>query len=364
MNNNLLILFLFVPFLLYSQEETHPGFFVDANYFYGTIVRHNKDIAHLVTNHPQGFIIGYNKKTFGEKRWHREYNYPDWGFSFVHQNPGNDILGQNYGLYGHLNFYFLKRYIVLRVGQGIAYTTNKFDLETNFKNNAYGSDFLSSTYLLLNYNKQHVFKNIGVQAGLALVHYSNGNFRAPNSSTNSFTFNIGLQYDFETEKINNPAHTEDDPVTEPVKFNLALRSGVNESDYVGLGQHPFLVVSAFLDKRVSYKSTFQVGADMFFSEFLKKQIEYLVASQLDRSLTGDEDYKRIGIFVGHELTLNKLAIVSQFGYYAYYPYDFEGRTYIRAGLKYYFTDQIFGATTLKSHGAKVEGVEFGIGFRI
>ena len=364
MKKNLILLFLFVPLYLFSQEETRSGFFMDANYFYGTIVRHNKDIAHLVTDHPQGFILGYNKKTFGSKRWHREYNYPDWGISVVHQNPGNDILGENYGLYGHFNFYFLNRNVVFRIGQGIAYTTNPFDLETNFKNNAYGSDLLSSTYLLLNYTKQRIFKNIGLQAGLALVHYSNGNFRAPNSSTNSITFNVGLQYEFETEETEYITNVTEENITEPIKFNLALRSGINESDYVGLGQHPFLVVSTFLDKRVSYKSKFQIGADVFFSEFLKKQIDYLVASQLDRSLTGDEDYKRVGVFVGHELTLNKLSVVSQFGYYAYYPYDFEGRTYIRAGLKYYLTNQFFGVTTLKSHGAKVEGVEFGIGFRI
>lgn len=364
MKLKLSIIVLLAPFFVLSQEEPATDYFIDANYFYGTIVRHNKDIAHLVTNHPQGFILGYNKKTFGSKRWHREYNFPDWGFSMLHQNPGNDILGENYGLYGHLNFYFFRRNVMFRIAQGIAYTTNPFDLETNFKNNAYGTQLLSSTYLLLNYNKENLFKNIGLNAGIALIHYSNGNFKAPNSSTNSFTFNIGLQYEFESETAEYITDVVDETITEPIHFNVVLRSGINESDYVGLGQHPFLVVSTFLDKRVSYKSKFQVGADVFFSEFLEKEIEYLVASGLDRSLSGDEDYKRVGIFLGHELTLNKLAVVSQFGYYAYYPYDFEGRTYIRAGLKYYITNKIFGVSTLKSHGAKVEGVEFGIGLRI
>ena len=63
----MIILFLFVPLYLFSQEETSSGFFMGANYFYGTIVRHNKDIAHLVTDHPQGFILGNNKKTFGSR---------------------------------------------------------------------------------------------------------------------------------------------------------------------------------------------------------------------------------------------------------------------------------------------------------
>jgi hypothetical protein len=57
-------------------------------------------------------------------------------------------------------------------------------------------------------------------------------------------------------------------------------------------------------------------------------------------------------------------LLTQVGYYAYYPYKFEGRVYLRLGLKYYFTKNIFGAITLKTHAAKAEAVEFGVGIRI
>ena len=236
-----LVFFLTTSFV-FSQEKNND-FFVDANYFYGTILRHNKDISHLVKAHPDGFIVGFNRKTYGAERWHQEYNYPDWGFSFVHQNTNYDVLGENYGLYGHFNFYFLKRNLFFRIGQGIAYNTNPFDFETNFKNNAYGSHLLSSTYLMLNYNKQNLFKNIGFQAGIALVHYSNGNFKAPNSSTNAFTLNIGVQYSVADER--NPEYISDSipkKISEPIKYNFVLRGGLNESDYLNLGQHPFCLL--------------------------------------------------------------------------------------------------------------------------
>ena len=334
-----LVFFLTTSFV-FSQGK-NKDFFVDANYFYGTILRHNKDISHLVKAHPDGFIVGFNRKTYGAERWQQEYNYPDWGFSFVHQNAHYDVLGENYGLYGHFNFYFLKRNLFFRIGQGIAYNSNPFDLETNFKNNAY------------------------VQAGIALVHYSNGNFKAPNSSTNAFTLNVGVQYSVADER--NPEYISDSlpkKISEPIKYNFVFRGGLNESDYLNLGQHPFFVVSAFADKRLSYKSMLQLGADFFYLPFLKKEIEYLSIAFPSAGVEGDEDFKRVGIFAGHELHINKLAVVSQVGYYVYYPYDFEGRTYFRAGLKYYLTDKLFSAITLKSHGAKVEGVEFGVGIRI
>ncbi len=361
---------LFITASCFSQEKSEANTFVDVNYFYGSILRHNKDISHLIKNHPDGLIIGYNHKTFGNKRWERAYNMPSWGVSFINQNSHNDILGGNYGLYGHVNFYFLKRNMFFRIGQGIAYNTNPFNLDTNPKNNAYGSHLLSSTYIMLNFTKSNIFKNFGIQTGISLLHYSNANVKSPNSSTNAFLFNIGATYQFETSEITskdnseNAAETSEGKYSEPIHYNLVVRGGVNASDYIGLGQQGFFVFSAFADKRINYKSSLQLGADVFLSKFLENEIAYEAAAFPDSGTTGDEDYKRVGIFVGHELHMNNLALVSQIGYYVYYPYDFEGRTYIRAGLKYYFSSKLFAATTLKSHGAKAEAIEFGLGIRL
>jgi hypothetical protein len=365
MLRNFLLIFILFTAPFYAQENKKTSFFVEADYFYGTVLRHNKDISHLVKGHPHGFILGISRKTFGSEYWQQAYNYPDYGVSLLYQNSGNEILGDNYGVYGHYNFYFLKRNLFLRIGQGISYATNPFDKKKNPKNNAYGSRFLSSTYLMLNYKREHIFKGFGIQAGLSLIHYSNANVTAPNSSTNSVAFNLGLLYEIDSEipseynEIAKPASFE-----EPIHFNMVLRGGLNESDYIGLGQQPFAVISAYADKRLSLKSSLHLGADAFFAKFLKKEVEFLSIAHPTSGLSGDEDYKRVGVFAGHELHINKLSVVSQFGYYVYYPYEFEGRTYLRAGLKYKVTKNIFGAVTLKSHGAKAEAIEFGIGMRI
>ena len=364
MKQNIIVIFLLFGLTLFSQEKEASTFTIDANYFYGSILLHNKDIAHLITKHPEGFIVSYNKKTFGNLRWQQEYNYPDWGFSSAFHNSKNNTLGNNFGVYAHLNFYLIKRNLQLRLAQGISYNNNPFDFETNIKNNAYGSHFLSSTYILLNYSKENIFKNIGVQAGITFLHYSNANITAPNSSTNTLAFNIGVNYKFNSEPqkefINDTTYTK---VKEPIKFNVVVRGGINESDYLNLGQHPFLVLSAYADKRVSYKSSLTAGLDVFFSKFLEKEIEYVAASFPSFGVSGDEDYKRVGLFVGHDLHINRFSVVFQLGYYVYYPYDFEGRFYQRLGLKYFVTDKIFGVISLKTHVAKAEAVEFGIGYR-
>ena len=150
--------------------------------------------------------------------------------------------------------------------------------------------------------------------------------------------------------------------SEPVHFNFAFRSGFNESDVIGQGQFPFYVISAFADKKINHKSTFQFGTEVFLAEFLRELIHYRAVAFPEENVTGQEDWKRVGIFVGHELRFNKVAFVSQFGYYVLYPFDFEGRFYNRLGLKRYFgkSEKIFGSVTVKAHGAKAEAVEFGV----
>jgi hypothetical protein len=350
----------------FAQEQNLSTFSsLDLNYFSGNILLHNDDILHLITGHPEGVIISWNKKTFGLNSWEQRYNYPDYGISFSYQNLKNEVLGNNYALYGHYNFYFFNRNLMLRIGQGLAYTTNPYDKETNHKNIAFGSALMSSTYAMINYKKERLFDKFGFQAGLSLLHYSNANVKAPNTSVNSLTVNVGLTYNFDDEDLEYRYDLSDDePYKEPIKYNFVLRGGVNESDVIGSGQFPFFVLSAYADKRLNRKSAIQVGFDAFFSNFLKELIYYQSVAFSETNVDADTDYKRLGVFVGHELFINKLSIVSQFGFYAYYPFDFEGRTYQRIGLKRYFGDKWFAALTLKSHSAKAEAVELGIGIRL
>ncbi len=247
-------IFLFCALLSFAicvgqNGEEITKYTIDVSPFYGSVLLHNPDISHLVSNHPAGFILSYNRKTYGSREWEALYKYPDYGASFIYQNMNNETLGNNFGVYAHYNFYFFKRNIQFRIGQGLAYNTNPYDKNTNFRNNAYGSDFMSSTYLMLNYHKENIFKGLGFKAGVSVIHYSNANVRAPNTSTNTFAFNAGLVYDLDggTELAYIPAGPKE-KVTEPVRYNLVFRSGINASDIIGFGRYVFVVLSGYADK--------------------------------------------------------------------------------------------------------------------
>ena len=367
MKNLLSFLILFIGLYSFSQEETpkHSST-IDINYFYGTIANHNSDILHLITGHPEGLIVSWNKKTFGEKSWQERYNYPDLGYSFSYQNLKNQYLGENYSLYAHYNFYFLKRNLMLRVGQGLAYTTNPYDSDTNHRNVAFGTRIMSSTYLMLNYKKERLFKTpFGFQAGVSLMHYSNGNVKAPNTSINSITANIGIVYSLGMEDVEY-VHTEKNKslYKEGLGYNIVFRAGINQSDVIGSDQFPFYIPAFYIDKRLGQLSALQLGAEVFFSQFLKEDIKYNSIAFPGRDIDPNTDYKRVGVFVGHELFINKLSLETQLGYYVYYPYEFEKRIYLRAGLKRHFGKRYFAAVSIKAHGAAAEAVEFGIGMRL
>ena len=223
--------------------------------FYGSILLHNTDISHLITNHPGGIILGFNRKRFGHEDWEAALGYPDTGFSFVYQDMNNPTLGEHFGLYAHYNFYFLKRNLQLRIGQGVAYNTNPYDKSENFRNNAYGSHLLSSTMVMFNYHKENIVAGLGFKAGISLIHYSNANFKAPNTSTNTMAFNFGLTYDFDHDTtIEYIEPKEKEKIKEPIRYNLVLRGGANESDVIDMGRYGFAIVSAYADKRLGNRS--------------------------------------------------------------------------------------------------------------
>lgn len=365
MLKNLLFVFFFsCCYFLFSQEKKPNPFSIEADYFYGTVLEHNPDIGHLIRQHPGGVLLKFNRKTYGLKEWERRYNYPDWGFSFSYQDMKNPNLGELYSIYSHLNWYFINRIFKVSVGTGIAYATNPYDPDTNYLNNAYGSRLLSATYLGATLGKDNIWNGLGLRAGILLVHYSNGNIKAPNTSTNTFAVSVGINY----QPVETPDYIlrgEKERYSEPIKFNALLRFGLNSSDIIGMGQFPFYVLSAYADKKVSKKSTFMAGTEIFFSEFLKELIYYRSVAYPEDNSSGDEDYKRVGIFGGYALRFNKVAAFVNLGYYIYYPYDFEGRTYNRLGLMRFFGQQekIFATINVKAHAAKAEAFEVGVGYR-
>lgn len=366
------VLLLLFSWLLPAQEvvDTAPKnqtATVEVSYFHGNIYKHTDYITQLITGHPEGVVISFNKKTFGSREWEQAFNYPDYGFSFQYQDFKNEYLGEALALAVHYNFYFLNRNLQFRISTGIGLATNPYDKVDNFKNNAFGSRLMSSELFMLNYRKENLVGRFGLQGGLIFTHFSNGRIKSPNSGINTYAANIGINYNLGSER---PQYLRNDSIPhktyrEPFRYSLFFRSGVSESQITGSGQKPFYHLSLAIDKRLGRKSALQLGTDVFFSMYLKEFIRYSSIAYPDRPyLDPETDYKRIGVFAGHELFINRLSIETQLGFYVYKPFKYESDMYQRVGAKYYFNKNLFSGVALKTHGGRAEAIEFGVGVRI
>ncbi len=358
------LLFLLTSGILFSQEK-NKIFAVDIDYFSGNIFKHSNDLSHLVTGHPDGFMLSLSRKTFGNQEWEQVYNHPDFGGYFMYQDFKNQYLGNVIAIGVHYNFYFWRRQLQFKIAQGIGMVSNPYDKLTNNKNGAFGSKFMANINLALEYKKQNLISNFGFQTGFLFTHFSNGRMKTPNSGINTFSVNVGINYNFDK----NLAFRKDTILSkinylEPIKYSFVFRSGVNESPVINSGQHPFYHISVYADKRFNRKSAIQFGAELFLTTSFKDFIFYQSQAYPTKNINPNTDYKRVGIFVGHELFINRLSFEAQLGYYIYQPYKFDFPIYDRLGIKYYFTKNAFTGVSLKTHAFFAEALEFGIGVRL
>lgn len=349
---------------LFAQENKETNA-VDVTFLRGNVLPHTDDLYHLVTGHPEGVMINFSKQTHGSKEWHKIFGYPDYGAYFLYQDFKNEILGKSYAAGMHYDFYFLNRNLVFKLAQGIAITTNPHDKETNSKNSAFGSKLLGNTNFGLTYKKDYLVDNFGLQAGLLFTHFSNGRMKAPNSGINTYSLSVGVNYNFE-DKVTREKDTAKVDLTfkEPIRYNIILRTGVNESPIIGSGQHAFYHLGFYADKRLNRKSAVQLGTEVFLSNFFKDFIKYQSVAYPDDNLDPNTDFKRVGVFVGYELFINKISLEAQLGYYVYQPYKYNIPVYDRVGMKYYFNKKIFTGLSIKTHGFLAEAMEFAIGVRL
>lgn len=357
---------------LFATAQKDKHFSVQVEHIYSSILSHKASISHLAISHPQGFSISYNKKTTTKDSILTTYNYPDYGVTFTYQDYKNEILGKSYGLQFHYNFYFGNRtknnQYYFKLAQGISYITNPFNLEKNNKNVAIGSHINANTTFGFHYKRKNIFNGLDGTIGIQLIHNSNGSTKPPNAGLNTISLTTGLNYNFDNKYPIDYSikHTvKNIQKKEPIRYNFQVSGGINSSDNLLNQQFPYYTITAYADKKLNSKNTLQLGSEVFFSKFLQELIKYNAIAYPEKSEeTGNADYKRVSLIAGYEFAIHKLSIMTQLGYYVYYPYKYETRYYERLGVKRFLSNKIFATISIKAHAFAAESVDLGIGIRL
>jgi len=325
------------------------------------ILPHTYAIKHLVESHPTGFEVNLQRQTTGAAPWHGWYKYPKVGLALVYYDFHNPILGQAYAASAYINKAIVRtprHDVSFRVGAGLAYLTNPYDQDSNHKNTIASSAINAPLQMRFEYDYA-LTPHLGLLLGLGLNHYSNGATTRPNFGVNLPTVVLGLNYHQQR-----PASTVNPNVADPADVghnfvNLSTSLGYvqrNESDHT-----KYLVnsVTAAVGRRVNRKSNLLAGVEGFYDRSLKATLQ-----DTTRAGVTQPDVKKAGVFVGHELLFGRLAFVSHLGFYVYAPYKSSTPYYERLGLKYHFTDLLFGAIDLKIHRGAADVIEFKAGVKL
>lgn len=343
------------------KSHNNYTYSIGGNIGKGFIIKHDNRMGHLAQSHPDGFSLFVKKHTFGHKDWEKALNYPDIGITFDYFDFNNPLLGKAFAATSFLDYYIIRKpysSVNFQFGVGLSYTTNPYNPTTNNKNIALGSAFAYALRAQLSYN-QRILEQLQLILALRISHYSNGAFKMPNKGVNVPTADIGLSYTLNKGNIDYQHFTTHPTVDKSIKYNIFFATGLKEIDRIKNKKFPFLTFSIYASKQTSLVSSFNLGVDGFYSMATKEEI------RTDRELEEKEqDFKRIGIAGGHELHAGKLSLLTQIGVYVYRPYKADQPIYQRYGLKYTFSDQIFGGIFLKTHYGKAEAVEWGVGIKI
>ena len=332
---------------------------INFNYKAGFLIAHRESMAHLPMSHFHGFELSYNFHSTGQRGWEQANNNPQFGLLGVaFFNANQAVLGNAFGLAGRVTLPRKKWGKQSKwswnndLALGLAYLEKKFDLLTNPKNIAIGSHLnaliVLGTYLQFK-NPQFAFK-----AGIDFTHFSNAGTIKPNLGLNIPALRFGFSW--MTKQFDENTETATYLRNDLELITTGIISFKNNYDFE-TWVYPVAGISAHLSRAQAKKFRYTYGLDFSFSEANRKFVSSPQNQSILRTL-------QIGLYNGWELEINKLVFSIGMGLYAYNPNNPHGWFYHRIGGRYQFSKKWYFHGYVRSHWAKADYFESGIGYKI
>jgi hypothetical protein len=285
------------------------------------------------------------------------YRFPETGISLQYwiMDP-HKRLGNQLGLVFYLHKHLIRKgkfSMLYRISIGPGYVEKRFNLYTNNENNLISSrmNFVLNGRFLIKYR---ISPEISFQAGLGIVHFSNGGLKMPNQGINIPSVHIGTAYHFRetVQKVY--------PRPAKLKRHLLLQAdfaGGSKNDYpIGSGRYPVSTLELRTVQVLNYKSSLTFGPDLFYDGSLRIHKDSL-------HLEGRKDYLKAGIAFGHDLNFGRFAMVTQIGYMYFDPAKLLSPVYQRYGLRFYLTENLSAMVAMKAHLGRADFVEWSLGYK-
>ena len=323
---------------------------------HGFLIAHRPALVPLQEKHISGFEISLSKISFGKNEWERDFLNPNRGITFAYFDLGSpDKLGSGFAVYPYIDFPLNKKNdwkLIFRYGIGLGWVEKTFNSNDNFKNAAIGSNLNGIIHFDLHYEKRLSKKSL-LEISTAITHYSNGSYSIPNLGINVATLNLAYTRYF-GERL---AIDYTPSILKPGTSNWIVYLGTGlKKIYPPEGkQYNIGVASVSRMMTIGNKSKWGFGVDGFYDNSLSARLK-----KENSEMKGFSDDLRIGIFGVYEISAGKTGLLFNMGYYLFSRWKEDGNIYHRICVRQYF-QKFFLCMNLKTHYARADFVEFGIG---
>jgi len=340
---------------LYSQQREWG---IQTRAKAGFLLGHRGVMSHLPREHAYATEWSYVFRPKGNKSWHTDYKYPDLGIHFFYGSVGNTaILGNYTGIYGSIAFPFVDRKsfrFAGRLGCGMAYTNKMYNSNTNKKNVAISTPL--NVLIEVGVDITKYFNSNWITLGVDLTHFSNGSFKVPNLGLNVPFLSLGYGSFLKTKQES----TDIEQINKTVPSGniiLGFTAIASVKDLFPTGRDKIYGVYALSLHARTFPRP-KAGWEFSLDFFLKRSI-YGYRTEVKKE---SSKIPQIGAYIGYMLPLDRLHFVLGMGAYIRDFYDPDGLFYHRMGMRYYFNNGLFVNIVLKTHWAKADYVEWGIGY--
>ncbi|HEY6161134.1 MAG TPA: acyloxyacyl hydrolase [Bacteroidia bacterium] len=347
-----------------ASQTVNTDYFLSGNLHYGFIIPHHGSLMYLINGHTPGMGFTYTRPTHGEKKWQRDYHYPEIGLTFFYISFGNpQMLGSGISVYPFINFHVThNRRLDLRFKAILApapgFVTKKFDRLENHKNTVLGTHVNGyAGYRLIAIIP--VGKNLRLETGIGISHFSNGGTRLPNLGINIPTAELGLAYHFNNKNVQLIPDTSGKSGKQN-SFSFHASTGFTSINPPGQKEYPAYNLSAQFERQVSNKSKWLAGTDLVFNS------SHLAEYRSDTIVHLHSDLQNLqwGIKGGYELVMGQLSFPMEMGIYLYSINTDDRLFFHRLGIRYHFNEHWSAAVCLKLHWANASYFEWGVGYNI
>lgn len=350
---------LILSLLLFSvgqAQDTNRIFRVSVRSGFGFMVPHHDDMWRLVNHHLGQCELQLSKQYFSNED--HKLTRKEIGISFYGSGTGNaEETGYAFGLYPFFNFPIskAKNPVNFQLGCGLGYLSRIYS-EENFKNNAIGSHFNAFISLGLT-QRLHITRNLDLSFSVGWTHFSNGASKAPNLGINLPSARFSIDYLFH----------------KPYRIDQSVENAIIEVP-------PKLMLFgsiSFKQIRIDgpHYTTQNLMAEYAFAQNSKRSwiigTDFTLDLSMQAKMADDNEALgpfsqnlKIGLKTACHFHIDDLTIVLQAGSYIKNVNFNKEFIFQRLALRYKMNKKAYFHIALRSHFAKADAIEFGLGYRL